>query len=172
MGSNQSKSPVHAPHLQSPRYSSIGGRLHIDSPAPGSVRSLRSRGSIASLTPGRAGSMGRFPVGETTPLVAPQKAPMLGDGGAMEQMSPPLAVWIGPALACALCYALYNIFIKKGSASINPILGGVILQFVAALLGCVLMSGVLFYNAYMVESTFDMDGVKEEVLMWDCSWCC
>jgi bacterial/archaeal transporter family protein len=174
MGSYQSKSPAAhaanaAPHLHSPRYSSIGGRLHIDSPAPGSVRSLRSRGSIASLASGRAGSMGRFPVGETTPLVAkaPQKAPMFGDAGAMEQISPPLAVWIGPALACALCYALYNIFIKKGSASINPILGGVILQFVAALLGCVLLSGVLFYNAHMVESTFDMDGVKEEVLMWD-----
>ena len=26
--------------------------------------------------------------------------------------SPPLIVWIGPALFCALCYALYNIFIK------------------------------------------------------------
>jgi len=36
-------------------------------------------------------------------------------------------------------YAFYNVFIKKGSASIHPILGGVILQFVAALLGTVLL---------------------------------
>jgi hypothetical protein len=31
--------------------------------------------------------------------------------------------------------ALYNIFIKLGSYSIHPVLGGVVLQFVAALLG-------------------------------------
>jgi uncharacterized membrane protein len=36
-------------------------------------------------------------------------------------------------------YALYNVFIKKGSLSINPILGGVILQIVAALLGTILL---------------------------------
>jgi hypothetical protein len=42
--------------------------------------------------------------------------------------SPPLIKWIFPALLCALSYALYNIFIKKGSYSIHPILGGVILQ--------------------------------------------
>lgn len=45
------------------------------------------------------------------------------------------ARWMGPALLCALSYALYNLFIKKASANIDPILGGVILQFVAALLG-------------------------------------
>lgn len=53
--------------------------------------------------------------------------------------SPPLAVWIGPALCCAMAYALYNIFIKKGSATINPVLGGVILQLVAAMLGVILL---------------------------------
>lgn len=42
--------------------------------------------------------------------------------------SPPLIKWIFPALLCALSYALYNIFIKKGSHSIHPIVGGVILQ--------------------------------------------
>jgi bacterial/archaeal transporter family protein len=176
MGTSQSKSPssLGTPHLHSPRYSSIGGRLHLDSPALGSVRSLRSRGSIASLASPRhrPGSLGRFPVvvGESTPLVVKKEADrMLGDDdrGMMEQMGPPLAIWIGPALACALCYALYNIFIKKGSASINPILGGVILQFVAAFLGCVLLSGVLFYNMYMVESSFDSNGVQEDLLMWD-----
>ena len=34
---------------------------------------------------------------------------------------------------------MYNICIKKGSATINPILGGVILQFVAAILGLILL---------------------------------
>ncbi len=54
--------------------------------------------------------------------------------------SPPaLLVWIGPALSCALCYALYNIFIKKGSSHISPILGGVILQLVAVLFGSALL---------------------------------
>lgn len=54
--------------------------------------------------------------------------------------SPPtLLVWIGPALTCALCYALYNIFIKKGSSHISPILGGVILQLVAAMFGSALL---------------------------------
>jgi transporter family protein len=41
-----------------------------------------------------------------------------------------------------MAYAFYNIFIKLGSASINPILGGVILQFVAAMLGSVLLLGL------------------------------
>ena len=36
---------------------------------------------------------------------------------------PPL-YWIIIALICASAYAFYNIFIKKGSASISPILGG------------------------------------------------
>jgi len=49
-------------------------------------------------------------------------------------------VWIVPALCCAMAYALYNIFIKKGSSHINPVLGGVILQLVAAALGGCLLS--------------------------------
>ena len=46
-----------------------------------------------------------------------------------------MGVWIPTALACAMSYSLYNISIKKASNDINPILGGVILQFVAAILG-------------------------------------
>jgi hypothetical protein len=42
--------------------------------------------------------------------------------------SPPLMQWIVPALMCALAYALYNIFIKKGSATIHPILGTYVLK--------------------------------------------
>ncbi len=51
--------------------------------------------------------------------------------------------WIWIALICANAYALYNIFIKKGSASINPILGGVILQYIAALFGSCLLGFML-----------------------------
>jgi bacterial/archaeal transporter family protein len=69
-----------------------------------------------------------------------------GDGGD-DVDSPPLCLWIGPALCCAMAYALYNICIKKGSATINPILGGVILQFVAAMFGSILLGGILLEGA-------------------------
>lgn len=68
-----------------------------------------------------------------------------GDGDDAE--APPLHVWIGQALFCAMAYALYNICIKKGSASINPILGGVVLQFVAAIFGSLLLGGILLEGA-------------------------
>ena len=54
---------------------------------------------------------------------------------------PPVQTWIAPALVCALSYALYNINIKKASTTIDPILGGVLLQFVAALIGSLLLLG-------------------------------
>jgi len=54
----------------------------------------------------------------------------------------PLSSWILPALSCATSYALYNLFIKKSAShDMDPILGGVILQFVAALMGSVLYLG-------------------------------
>lgn len=48
-----------------------------------------------------------------------------GGSGSSESIegSPP-TYWIAIALVCASSYAFYNIFIKKGSASINPVLGG------------------------------------------------
>ena len=48
--------------------------------------------------------------------------------------------------------ALYNIFIKKGSATIHPILGGVILQFVAALLGTILLAAILIQEKQQEKS--------------------
>lgn len=42
----------------------------------------------------------------------------------------------------ALMFGLYNVFIKASSDHINPILGAVVLQFVAALLGL----GLLLYQ--------------------------
>lgn len=47
--------------------------------------------------------------------------------------------WLVPAWTCALAYALYNLFIKKAS-TIEPLLGGVILQTVAAGLGTLVLS--------------------------------
>jgi bacterial/archaeal transporter family protein len=79
-----------------------------------------------------------------------------------ENEPPPLVVWIGPALVCAICYAFYNIFIKKGSASINPILGGVVLQFVAAIFGSTLLLGTA-----MVEG-FEGLTVTGTGLLWAC----
>jgi transporter family protein len=61
-------------------------------------------------------------------------------GGAVVAVAvPPLRLWIGPALVCALSYALETIFIKKASTSIDPVLGGVVLQVMAALLGTLLL---------------------------------
>ena len=80
-------------------------------------------------------------INELTPR---SRHPLHLRGGATVVLSaasaaPALSVWIGPALACALSYALYNLFIKKASASMDPILGGVLLQIVAAALGAGLL---------------------------------
>jgi transporter family protein len=74
--------------------------------------------------------------------------------------SPPLAVWIVPALLCALAYAFYNIFIKKGSYSINPVLGGVILQFVAAILGSLLLLFITIKDGGTDSLEWDWTGVQ------------
>ena len=71
-----------------------------------------------------------------------KKVPLLLRGGAavvMSASSASVGTWIIPAMLCATSYALYNLFIKKASASIDPILGGVLLQFVAALVGSMLL---------------------------------
>ncbi|KAI2511408.1 EamA-like transporter [Fragilaria crotonensis] len=74
--------------------------------------------------------------------------------------SPTLGQWIAPALLCALAYAFYNIFIKKGSYSINPVLGGVILQFVAALLGSVLLLSIAIQEGGTQNLSWDWRGVQ------------
>ena len=74
-----------------------------------------------------------------------------------------LSHWIIPALLCAMSYALYNIFIKKGSASIHPILGGVILQFVAAIIGLVLLL-ILTYGPSDEQMFYDNSGIYYSVL--------
>lgn len=60
-------------------------------------------------------------------------------GGTTPLPSPKLIQWIVPALSSALSFGLYNIFIKLSSSSVHPILGGVVLQFVAATLGTIML---------------------------------
>lgn len=56
-------------------------------------------------------------------------------------------------------YYRYNIFIKKGSASINPILGGVILQFVAAIFGSILLGVITVHMGGTSYLNWDMRGL-------------
>ena len=79
-----------------------------------------------------------------------------GGGGGGDDSAPPLLVWIGPALFCALSYALYNVCIKLGSASINPIAGAVVLQFVAAAFGSCILAFIYFSGT---KPEYDDDGV-------------
>mmetsp|Transcript_898 Transcript_898/g.2269 ORF Transcript_898/g.2269 Transcript_898/m.2269 type:complete len:401 (-) Transcript_898:1038-2240(-) len=88
-------------------------------------------------------------VTETTRLVAwetQQVAHEEGPSVCTSTPPPPLLRWIFPALLCALAYALYNVFIKKGSASIHPILGGVVLEIVAALFGSLVLVVLMVYR--------------------------
>jgi transporter family protein len=164
------------------------GRLRIDSPraTPGSGRmSMRQRKSLrmqdhhGGVTTGglsSSGSMQRLPVAETSPLLV--QPPVVGSTtsgrileGKAESLesfemvgSPPLAVWIVPALCCAMAYALYNIFIKKGSYHINPVLGGVILQLVAALLGTCLLSALILREGADEVLIYNAEGIQWAVL--------
>ena len=97
-------------------------------------------------------------------LVATDPGEKVEEGGAGETTeAPPLLIWIGPALLCATAYALYNIFIKKGSASINPILGGVVLQFVAAIFGTLLLGVITIKEGGVGYLNWDYTG-----LLWAC----
>lgn len=79
--------------------------------------------------------------------------------------APALIAWICPALLCALAYALYNVFIKKGSDSIHPVMGGVILQIVAALLGTLLLALIAWNDGGMEELLdFDSSGIFWSIL--------
>jgi transporter family protein len=63
-----------------------------------------------------------------------------------------------------MAYALYNIFIKKGSSHINPVMGGVILQLVAALLGCCLLSFLVWKEGGAAMITYDNEGIQWAIL--------
>jgi transporter family protein len=99
---------------------------------------------------------------ESSPLIPPQQRQLKhhhADDDVVVK-NPPLSVWIIPALLCAMSYAFYNIFIKKGSASIHPVLGGVILQFVAAVLGVVLISLIIIRDGGTKELHYDWQGIQ------------
>lgn len=122
------------------------GRVRINSPAASrSIRNSMRLASDHSLAKARKLAAAT----ERSPLLAQKEeeerklATLESAASSLAEGSPPLALWIGPALICAFCYALYNIFIKKGSATINPILGGVVLQFVAAICGSLLLGFIL-----------------------------
>jgi len=105
---------------------------------------ITSSGRFAK-SPKRSQKQQRPSSTEASPLV-PKVVVVAGDADEVHPTPPPpLLQWIGLALSCALAYALYNIFIKRGSSSIHPILGGVILQFVAAFLGAALLGLILIF---------------------------
>ena len=94
--------------------------------------------------------------------VALDRGDTIDNGKGPPQGQPPI-YWIIIALICATAYALYNIFIKRGSTSINPILGGVILQFVAATFGMLLLGCILVEDGGTSNLEYDRVG-----LMWSC----
>jgi transporter family protein len=170
-----------------PRVSSTSaafGRLRIDSPGattPGSARSgmsIRRRQQQRMMAEGRGAVSGASPMigtgyaaTEQSPLILPAASRQLHHAASdspdllLESMgSPPIAVWIVPALCCAMAYALYNIFIKKGSSHINPVLGGVILQLVAACLGCCLLGFLVWKEGGAAVIDYDMEGIHWAIL--------
>lgn len=123
---------------------SIGG--HFDSSR--SLRDILSEGLVDEETH-------LVPTPEEKPVVEEEEVQI-------PATAPPLMQWLWVAILCANAYAFYNIFIKKGSASINPILGGVILQFVAAVMGSVLLGGLMLTGDGM-KLHADKDGIKWSV---------
>mmetsp|Transcript_12345 Transcript_12345/g.22412 ORF Transcript_12345/g.22412 Transcript_12345/m.22412 type:complete len:258 (-) Transcript_12345:42-815(-) len=174
MGSSPSSLKRKESHASMSSPSGAFGRmrfdsLRMDSPA---LVALRRNRQIENDTPFRGGmarSGSTNGISELTPLVHVRDLKYQHDGSqalssAVESLgelpSPPLGVWIVPALLCALAYAFYNIFIKKGSASIHPVLGGVILQFVAAILGVFLISYIIVRDGGTADLHYDWDGIQ------------
>ena len=85
-----------------------------------------------------------------------------GDSISSTDDIPQFQQWIIPALLCAFAYALYNTFIKKGSDSIHPVLGGVVLQVVAAIFGSLLLLTIVITQGTS-DINFDSDGIKWSV---------
>ena len=109
--------------------------------------------SVASSVTGTEGGSGTI-------------AALLGFGSsslaANETVELELVDWIGPAIACAMAYALYNVFIKHGSDTMNPVLGGVILQIVAMILGSSFL-GILLRAGFSEILHYDIKGI-----FWAC----
>jgi uncharacterized membrane protein len=151
---------IDSPHIRSPRHHHRNQREGNDETGVSLPKPYSSSSSWSDFQ--RAVGV------EQIPLLMDAKTATVGGAIAADrhlsaQMStdsmvtvvPALIVWIGPALLCALAYALYNIFIKKGSASIHPVLGGVILQVVAAIFGTVLLGFIIFQQHYNMDDDKD-----------------
>ena len=138
----------------------IGNKPDYGSPAIARLRIYSPRGASRDnlkqlVRRRRMENEGLASPAETAPL-------MKMDGNVLPE--PPIQVWITPALCCAMAYALYNIFIKKGSAHINPVLGGVILQIVAAILGICLLLFVAATEGGAETINYDNKGITYSVL--------
>lgn len=163
MGQSQSSSSK--PVTRSP--SAAFGRLRIDSPVTrmyGAVNRQGLGGLEVSplLVTQSSSSLRQLKATASTSKTMSYKAIGSGDSFTSEsnsEMNPALYIWIGPALVCALMYALYNICIKKGSNSIHPVLGGVILQFIAALLGSFLLGVLVNQQGGFQDMPCDSDGI-------------
>jgi bacterial/archaeal transporter family protein len=155
------------------------GRLRIDSPAPRRPSPRARGGAISSSSYNNLVDIGQVTAARyhdfTTTTATSEQSPLLlqhgrelrshrgihknASGPSLSEDAIPPAWWIVPALVCALCYAFYNIFIKLGSATIHPMLGGVILQFVAAIFGSILI-GILISKEGVEELNYDASGIQ------------
>ena len=154
MGGRYSKPATASP-------SAAFGRVRISTP-----KATKSISNSLRLSGSQGRDLHRRALTEKSPLLGKETLVKLESTASSQEgsSSPPLVIWIGPALICAFCYALYNIFIKKGSATINPILGGVILQFVAALCGSLLMGFVLWKEGGSETLQCDQAGIFWAIL--------
>lgn len=146
------------------RRGSLGGSLRVAALATGQQEQVRSiSGRLGGHFDSTRTSIRLSEVGvvdeETRLVKTPEGEEIVEDVELQIPASaPPLCKWIWIALLCANAYAFYNIFIKKGSASINPMLGAVILQFVAAVMGSVLLGGLMLSGDGM-KLHADKDGI-------------
>jgi hypothetical protein len=178
MGATESKASIR----RNDSSTSSFGRLSYPSPryhenSPGYIKDLsrlrqnrKAQSGLTSLVRTSSLDLGRVAEEERTFLIggrggSPKIRKMYVDEAASSSLyvvetlkAPPISQWLVPALVCALAYAMYNIFIKKGSTSIHPILGGVILQVVAAIVGSVLCL-TLVYGPRDEEMFYDSRGI-------------
>lgn len=73
--------------------------------------------------------------------------------------------WLWTASLAAVCYGLYNVFIKLSAGRIHPVTGAVILQVMAACSGAVLF---LFLRSAKTPMAFSAKGVWFAVLAGVC----
>eukprot|EP00934_Nitzschia_sp_Nitz4_P009076 Nitzschia sp. Nitz4//scaffold284_size24204//16206//17156//NITZ4_008418-RA/size24204-processed-gene-0.10-mRNA-1//-1//CDS//3329545694//9066//frame0 len=157
--------------IQPPAVSSLAAAGAAATSAVATSSSTKNRSAASEQTPLIGGASASEQNRQLEDTTAAGTQDDLSKAAAAAAASPPVQVWIVPALCCAMAYALYNIFIKKGSAHIHPILGGVILQLVAAVLGCVLLTFVMWREGADILSGDDVVDdewvVSSDVPLWE-----